>query len=88
MSEPYGDDECISVSGRAPERPYGWVQFKGTDLCMDVNCSCGKLSHIDAEFANHVICPACGREYVMDGYIPLIPYTGHCRRHIPIKAEP
>jgi len=26
-------------------RPHGWVQWKGTDVCMDVHCACG---HIDA----------------------------------------
>jgi hypothetical protein len=40
-----------------------FVQWKGTDLCMDVHCRCGTSSHIDGMFAYYVKCPNCGTVY-------------------------
>jgi len=53
-------------------QPTGWIQWKGTDVCMDVRCKCGKLSHLDAEFAYHVECPHCGAVYLCNPNIQLI----------------
>lgn len=39
---------------------HGWIQWKGTDVCMDVHCKCGEHSHLDAEFAYYIKCPKCG----------------------------
>jgi hypothetical protein len=55
------------------ERPHGWIQWKGTNVCMDIHCSCGESTHIDAEFLYHVKCGACGRVYECDGHITLHP---------------
>ena len=52
--------------------PHGWIQWKGTAVCMDIHCKCGQHSHIDAEFAYHVKCPACGTVYLCNGHIELI----------------
>lgn len=30
------------------EGPTGFIQWKGTDVCMDVYCKCGYHSHIDS----------------------------------------
>ena len=54
------------------EGPHGWIPWKGTDVCMDVHCVCGALCHIDAAFAYHVECGACGRIYFCNGNIELI----------------
>ena len=53
-------------------KPYGWIQWKGTDVCMDVHCKCGHHSHIDAAFAYYVKCPSCGTVYMCNGHIELI----------------
>ena len=53
-------------------KPHGWIQWKGTDVCMDVYCKCGKHSHIDADFAYNVKCPSCGTVYECNGHIELI----------------
>lgn len=53
-------------------QPHGWIQWKGTEVCMDVHCACGTLSHVDAEFCYHVRCPDCGRVYFCNGHIELI----------------
>jgi hypothetical protein len=54
------------------DKPHGWVQWKGTDVCMDVYCKCGYHSHIDAEFAYHVKCPSCGTVNMCNGHIEMI----------------
>ena len=48
-----------------------FVQWKGTSLCMDLNCECGHHSHIDGYFAYHVMCPNCGAVYKMPENLPL-----------------
>jgi len=48
------------------------VQWKGTDVCMDLQCECGAHSHIDSYFAYHVKCPVCGKVYFCNGHIELI----------------
>lgn len=55
------------------EPPRGWIQWKGTMVCMDIHCKCGVLSHIDEEFCYHIKCPGCGQVYECDGHIQLHP---------------
>ena len=59
----------------AAGEPHGWIQWKGTDVCMDVRCVCGSAAHVDAEFAYYVRCPACGRIYMANGHIELVELT-------------
>lgn len=51
--------------------PRTFVQWKGTDLCMDLMCPCGCDSHIDGMFAYYVECPSCHAIYEMPTQIPL-----------------
>lgn len=55
------------------KNPHGWIQWKGTEVCMDVYCLCGQHSHIDSDFTYHIKCPKCGQVYECDGNINLIP---------------
>ncbi len=41
------------------ENPQAFIQWKGTEVCMDVYCVCGGSYHIDADFAYFVQCPSC-----------------------------
>ena len=52
--------------------PHGWIQWKGTEVCMDVHCKCGALAHVDASFAYHVRCEACDTVYFCNSHIELI----------------
>ena len=52
--------------------PHGWIQWKGTDVCMDVHCKCGHHSHIDGDFIYFLECPKCGTVYELNGHIQLI----------------
>ena len=51
--------------------PYGWIQWKGTDVCIDIHCVCGKLLHFDGLFMYYVKCSYCSRVYECDGHIKL-----------------
>lgn len=55
--------------------PFGWVQWKGTEVCMDLHCKCGALCHVDASFAYFVRCGNCGQEYEMAGYVEARPLS-------------
>lgn len=39
--------------------PYGSIQWKGTDVCLDFYCECGAHGHVDADFAYYVECGRC-----------------------------
>lgn len=36
-----------------------FIQYKGTDLCADIYCDCGKHLHVDDYFAYAVRCWKC-----------------------------
>lgn len=65
-------DDALQMQERYDNKPHGWVQWKGTDVCMDVNCKCGYFGHIDATFACFVKCPKCGTVYMCNGHIEFI----------------
>lgn len=52
---------------------YGFIQWKGTSACMDINCSCGKQTHIDESFAYYVQCPYCKAVYELGSTIEFKP---------------
>lgn len=43
-----------------------FVQWKGTDVCMDIYCVCGVHGHFDGYFAYALKCPKCGTVFGMD----------------------
>ena len=52
-----------------------WIQWKGTEVCIDIHCKCGKHSHIDAEFFYYFRCE-CGQLYWPQTTIAMIPIDG------------
>lgn len=40
-----------------------FIQWKGTEVCMDFQCACGTHGHLDASFAYSVQCAGCGAFY-------------------------
>lgn len=50
----------------------GFIQWKGTDVCLDVPCSCGALVHVDGFFAYTVRCPHCGTVWRLPTRLPLV----------------
>ncbi len=65
-------EESFNLEEKYEDKPHGWIQWKGTSVCMDVHCKCGTLSHIDADFLYSVKCPDCGTAYSCNGHIELI----------------
>jgi hypothetical protein len=69
--------------------PHAWIQWKGTNVCADIHCSCGAHGHIDAQFAYYVRCGACGKLWALSGNVRMVEVTaeeikGACE---PIDAE-
>ncbi len=55
--------------------PYAFIQWKGTDACMDFYCRCGAQHHFDGEFAYYYRCKACGLHYKVGSYVALYEMT-------------
>lgn len=56
-----------------PETPArGWIQWKGTDVCIDLHCVCGVHGHHDGDFMYTVRCSECGRKYAVGQNVKLI----------------
>ena len=65
--------EAINIFSNAKNVvPGGRVQWKGTDVCMDFDCACGEMFHVDGYFASSVECPECHRMYALDWHINVI----------------
>jgi len=64
--------EAWTLQGGGGDKLHAHIQWKGTDVCMDVYCVCGKSTHIDGEFAYNVKCTYCKRVYFVNGHIELI----------------
>lgn len=62
-------DKLAEECGMDP--PYGWIQWKGTDVCMDTYCPCGHHGHIDAEFAYNYRCQKCDTIYSVSPFVRL-----------------
>lgn len=75
----HSDHKHVAESGTAwqaqdmmVDKPHAWIQWKGTNVCMDVHCLCGYHSHVDDEFAYYVVCPMCQRKWMMNGHVEMI----------------
>jgi hypothetical protein len=53
----------------SPKETYAFIQWKGTDVCMDFHCDCGAHCHFDGDFAYVVKCQHCGTAWEMPHYI-------------------
>lgn len=52
-------------------RPSAFIQWKGTDVCMDCWCICGENLHIHGDFAYAVKCHHCGRIFEMSAVVEM-----------------
>lgn len=55
----------LTPSDEREVRPEVFLQWKGTDACMDFHCECGAHCHFDGDFAYCVKCPHCGTVWEM-----------------------
>ncbi len=50
----------------------GFIQWKGTDICMDFHCECGHHNHYDGHYAHVIKCSKCGNMYAPSCNIEMI----------------
>lgn len=67
--------QIYAAEGSIKDGPHGWIQWKGTDVCIDIHCPCGEHSHYDGDFAYAIQCPHCEKIYALGQCVPLIPLT-------------
>jgi hypothetical protein len=68
-------DAIYSQDTPVEGKPHGWIQWKGTDVCVDLTCACGHHGHIDGEFFYGYRCSKCGAHYAVGQNIVLIPLS-------------
>ena len=73
MSKEFPSLDIQEVHFNREDDPHGWIQWKGTEVCLDLHCTCGELTHFDGGFMYHIKCPFCGQVYEANGHIQLIP---------------
>lgn len=62
------EEESRKFSGK----PHALIQWKGTTVCMDFHCECGKTPHVDAGFAYYVQCPHCDAIYEIGSHVSIL----------------
>lgn len=62
--------------------PHAWIQWKGTQVCMDVRCACGGQGHVDADFSYYYECPTCGEVWAVGQSVKLHKLTQAEQRDI------
>lgn len=72
MKKAKNKDEAWNIQETYKDKPHGWIQWKGTNVCMDIHCKCGALCHVDGDFSYHVKCMECKTVYMCNGHIELI----------------
>lgn len=66
-------DTWATTSFDPKPRPSAFVQWKGTDICVDLHCECGYHGHFDGFFAYGLRCAECGKEWTMPHSFGLLP---------------
>ena len=54
-------------------RPEIFLQWKGTDACLDLYCTCGDQFHFDGYFASELTCGKCGQTYELPHMLAITP---------------
>lgn len=54
---------------REHKETHAFIQWKGTDVCMDFRCDCGTEGHIDGYFVHTVKCQGCGTVWQMPHHL-------------------
>lgn len=61
---------------------HGWIQWKGTQVCMDIHCKCGRHGHMDSDIGFYFYeCPVCHRKYAVGQVVKLIELTEEQSAH-------
>jgi hypothetical protein len=71
----------------ALDRTSAFIQWKGTDVCLDFTCECGGSGHVDAMFVYTIKCPDCGRVWAMPHTVSLVESTDRYWTDSPTLVE-
>jgi hypothetical protein len=66
---PLPDHERFPFTTPAESEARMFIQWKGTDACLDFYCVCGAHCHVDDMFAYYVKCPHCESVYEMGAQV-------------------
>lgn len=80
-------DAAWDIQETYTDKPHGWLQWKGSKICMDFYCACGTHGHIDADFVYYVQCAHCGRVYFMNGHVEAIELTEPHAVHVTVCRD-
>ena len=69
------------------DTPHGWIQWKGTNVCMDTYCKCGYHGHIDDEFFYYYKCPKCNTGYAVGSNVKLIELTEDQSKYVAAQTH-
>jgi len=64
--------EALNIQERYKNHPHGLINWRWANVCMDVHCRCGAVSHADFGLAHYIECIACGAVYLCNGHVELI----------------
>lgn len=78
----------MSMSKNADGWGSTFIQWKGTDVCIDIVCPCGASFHYDGDFLYSYLCPACGNTYVLGTEVTLTPITADYASAEPRTIDP
>lgn len=62
--------------------PHIWVQWKGTDVCCDVHCTCGHSGHVDGYFFYYYRCPGCDKVWEVGSHVMLYEVDGERAKEV------
>jgi len=72
---PGRDGPHLAPAGPEVKPPLAFIQWKGTDVCLDFACECGANGHYDGDFAYAIRCHGCDKVWMMPAFVPLIEIT-------------
>lgn len=64
-----------------------FIQWKGTEVCIDLRCPCGHHGHVDDSFAYFVECGGCGAVYELGTAVAVRRVDREDARCLPRVAE-
>jgi hypothetical protein len=67
--------------------PKGFLQWKGTDACLDFHCVCGESIHFDALFLYSIQCPYCERIYNLSSEIQAVEVSREEAHGDPVRPD-
>lgn len=65
---------------------YAFIQYKNTDICVDIECLCGESFHYDGYFAYYLQCPNCNQIFKLNTHIEIQPENNPPKGYIAHKG--